>query len=173
MSLRQILNDLNTIEAVMNHLYAVVTGETLNIKFTQGDSKMAGKVQIKMVAKGSKGAKAVMPPQKWSSLSGGAELVVVDANGNPVPAIDPATVTTTLTIADASGNPTTLATATPGADSLNWKVSRTNATGNVVLNATLSYNVGSPGPFTSSVQIDLDTIPPGAPTDLQIVFVGQ
>lgn len=140
----------------------------------KGDSSMAQKTKVKMLAKGQK-AHAVMAPVKWSTLAGGIQFVPVDANGQPITTIDPTVVASTLVANDTNTPPgvSTLATVAAGADSLHYTISRTLATGNIVLNATLTWNDGSFGPFTASLPIELDAVPPGAPTDLQLVISGN
>jgi hypothetical protein len=165
---------LDRIEAVLNQLYAVITGMKLQLVFSQGETAMS-KVKFKMAPKG-KGMQAVMPSVKWSTLAAGAQFQVVDANGTPVgAAVKAADVDTTLVANDTNTPPgvSTLATTTAGADSLSYKISRTQATGNIVLNATLTFHAGSPGPFTASQPIELDALTPGAPTDLQLVISGN
>jgi hypothetical protein len=134
---------------------------------------MASAQKFKM-APAAKGKGAVMPSVNWSTLSAGIAFQVVDANGIPVGAIDPTTVTTTLVVQDGSGNPSTLASVTAGADALNWTVTRAaGALGNITLVATLTYNAGSPGPFSASLPIVLNAPAPGAPADLQLVISGN
>ncbi len=141
------------------------TGEHLVLTF-QGDELM----KVKMAPKSSKKPAAVMPPVKWSTLTGGVGFQLVDASGAPIsPPPDPAAVTTTLVGTDASGvTPSALVTITPGQDSLSYKIGKApGVTGSVTLDATLSYVAGTPGPFSASLTLELDT--PGA-ADLMIIF---
>jgi hypothetical protein len=147
-----------------DELESIVCGEALTLLVTQGDSTM----RMKM-APSSK--KAVMPSVNWSTLTAGIQFQLVDASGAPIGTIDPTTVATTLTAVDSSGNPSTLVTITPGADSLHYQISKAaGITGSIVLMATLTYLSGSPGPFSASLPIVLD-VPAAA--DLQLVISGN
>jgi hypothetical protein len=146
-------------------------GNQLVLVFKEHQDMAAQKFKLAPAAKG-KGA--VMPSVNWSTLSAGIVFQVVDANGIPVGTIDPTTVTTTLVVQDGSGNPSTLASVTAGADSLNYTVTRAaGALGNITLVATLTYNTGSPGPFGASLPIVLNPPAPGAPADLNLVISGN
>lgn len=146
-------------------------GEKLTITFKENE--MAAKVKVKMGPKSNKpGPQAVMPPVKWSTLTAGLALGLVDASGAPVGPVDPTTVVTTMTALDpATQAPSTLVTIAAGADSMSYTISKAaGVTGNIVLNATLTYNAGTPGPFAASMAIELDT--PG-PADLTITISGN
>lgn len=165
--LARIENNQTRFEAKLNQLIALVQGsgqpDDLQV-LVKGNA-----MKYKMQPKGGVKPSAVMPPVTLTTNSPGLELVVVDANGAPIGTIDPTAVTTTLT----ADQPSLLAI-TPGADPEHYTATiPAGATGTVNVSATLAFNAGTPGPFTSSIALTLPTPPAPVPTDLQIVILGN
>lgn len=163
-ALEAVLADLQNVLALLKK--EPVPSDLL-LKVKQGDSDMQN-VVVKMGPKPKPGTKgAVMPPVQLTGTGPWTiTFQVVDQNGNPIsPPVDPTAVTTTLTSSDPQ------LTVADGADDLHYSGSlAANPTGSTELAATLAYNSGTPGPFTSSCQLLYPVPPPGVPTDLNLLI---
>lgn len=133
-------------------------------EFVMASSKKPLVVKMK-ATKG--GMKAVGDPVHWSAASqaGGILLQVTDAQGNDLP--NPAVTDVTSTM---SSDNNTLATVAK-TDELDYTISKlqtpTSPAPTITLSATLTYNAGTPGPFSASLPIICDVAAPG---DLKIKF---
>lgn len=158
-----LLDLLKDIAASLRRLVVLLEGPSpadLEIKVSP-INKGGNVMKFQLKPKSSVKSKAVASP---ITLTGNAtiELVVVDDLGNPVTGVQPSTVTTTLT----SDNPAFVITAS--ADNLHWgAMVAGGTTGLANVTATLSFNSGTPGPFTASIAITLAV--PQVPADLTII----
>lgn len=159
--LRQILETLKALLALLQVIVGQLPSDLQII--TKGTTMAKQKVTSFLKPKGKVGQ--VMPPVTITNATDSIALVVVDQNGNPINNIDMTTVTTKLV----SDNP---AFAITNVDELHYVASiPPGTTGTANLSATLTFNSGSPGPFTASVACTLNIPPtPLTPTDLQIII---
>lgn len=165
-ALKQINASLVCITGALFDIAANTKSEVIPSSIEIGVSTVAKNTVNWKFGGAAKGAKKTTTPiQLPSGPNAGIQIQTFDQNGSLM-TLDPATVTTTLTVAD----PAT-ATIAAGADSLHYTLTLpANATSPITLNGTETFTSGTPGPLSDS-QVFLPPTPPvPVPTTIAITI---